>query len=77
MKSLYSTFYIDVCPPPISYACGKYVCFCGRGGMLLSDGNLTLALKDCGAESGYIRSASLNILLVDTARQTAAWVCLK
>ena len=45
--------------------------------MLLSDGNLTLALKDRGAESGYIRSASLNILLVDTARQTAAWVCLK
>ena len=45
--------------------------------MLLSDGNLTLALKDCGAESGYIRSTSLNNLLVDTARQMAAWVCLK
>ena len=45
--------------------------------MLLSGGNLTLALKDRSAESGYIRSTSLDNLLVDTAQQTAAWVCLK
>jgi len=30
-SSLSTLLCVDLCAPPISYACGKYVCFCGEG----------------------------------------------